>query len=116
MKITRPRLRTVLIGLAFLASVAAAYRAGYHFGYGAGLNDKGPQHRYLVVNRPPKGNPNSSGADYIYFNVADPRDAARLAEEERRLKSSGADYYVAKGLPETSIRPEPAPRRVKAHR
>ena len=50
------------------------------------------------------------------FDIRDPRDAARLAKEEQRLKAIGAEYYIAKGLTETTIRPEPDPRRVNSHR
>jgi hypothetical protein len=30
-----------------------------------------------------------------------------MQREEERLKASGAEYYVAKGVAETTIRPEP---------
>jgi hypothetical protein len=110
------RLRKATIGLAVLATMVVAYWAGYHFGYRDGLNDKGPQHRALVVVRRTPGNPNSSGSSATWFDISDPRDAARLAQEEQRLKATGADYYVAKGLIESTLRPEPDPRRVNSHR
>ena len=51
------RLRKVAIGLVVVATMAVAYGAGYHFGYRAGLSDKGPQHRALVVVRRTAGQP-----------------------------------------------------------
>jgi hypothetical protein len=110
------RLRNALIVVSILTLMAAAYWAGYKMGYPDGLRDKGPQHRFLVVVRRTPGNPNSSGSSATLFDIRDPRDAARLAKEEQRLKAIGAEYYIAKGLTETTIRPEPDPRRVNSHR
>jgi hypothetical protein len=109
------RLRNALFGAAVLTSMAAACWVGYRWGYSAGLSDQGPEHRFLVVVRQAQGNSKSSSSTYTHFNIRDPRDAARLAEEEKRLKSIGADYYVAKGRVEATIRPEPDPRRVNSH-
>ena len=103
------RLRNALFGAAVLTSMAAGCWVGYRWGYNAGLSDQGPEHRYLVVVRQAQGNSKSSGSTYTHFNIRDPRDAARLAEEEKRLKSIGAEYYVAKGRVETAIRPSPIP-------
>jgi len=116
MRPTSPRLWKATIGVVVLTSIAATFWAGYNAGYRAGLSDKGPQHRALIVARRTKGNPNSSGSSATWFDINDPRDAARLAKEEQRLKDIGAEYYVAKGLIETTLRPEPDPRRVNSHR
>ncbi len=105
-----------MVGVAVLATMAVAHWAGYRSGYQAGLSDKGPQHRALVVVRRTRGNPNSNGSSATWFDVSDPRDAERLAAEEQRLKAAGAEYYVAKGLVERTLRPEPDPRRVNSHR
>jgi len=102
--------------VAVVTSIAATYWAGYNAGYRAGLSDKGPQRRALIVVRRTKGNPNSSGSSASWFDINDPRDAARLAKEEQRLKAIGAEYYVAKARIETTIRPEPDPHRVNSHR
>jgi hypothetical protein len=109
------RLRKALLGVAILASIAAAFGAGHFFGYRAGLNDKGPQHRALLVNRS-TGNASSGTSVVGWFDINNAREAAKLAQEEQRLKASGADYYVAKGLTETTLRPEPDPRRVNSHK
>ena len=105
-----------LIGVGIFTLIAAAYWAGYNSGYRVGLSDKGPQLRALVVVRRTKGNPNSSGSSATWFDIRDPQDAVRLAKEEQRLKTIGADYYVAKALVETSVRPEPDPRHSNSHR
>jgi hypothetical protein len=52
----------------------------------------------------------------MWFDIRDPRDAARFAKEQQRLEAIGADYYVAKGLTETTLRPEPDSRRVNSRR
>jgi hypothetical protein len=116
MRLEFPSRRQAIIGVAVLTSMAATFWAGYHFGYRAGLSDKGPQRRFLVVVRQTPGNPSSSGSSATLFDINDPRDAARLAKEEERLKAIGAEYYVAKGWTETTLRPEPDPRRVNSHR
>jgi len=36
--------------------------------------------------------------------------------EEKRLKAAGTEYYVAKGVIETTLSPEPDPRHVNSHR
>jgi hypothetical protein len=108
--------RKATIGVAVLASMAATFWAGYHFGHKAGLRDKGPQHRALVVVRRTPGSPNSSGSSATWFDISDPRDAVKLAREEERLKAAGVEYYVAKGRIETTLSPEPDPRRVNSHR
>ena len=56
----------------------------------------------MVVRRT-KGNPNSSDASATWFDVRNPRDAARLRAEEERLKAIGAEYYVAKGRFERTL-------------
>jgi hypothetical protein len=109
------RLRKALLGVVMLASIAAAFGAGHFIGYRAGLNAKGPQQRALVVKRY-KGNESSGTSVVGWFDVTDPRDVARLAQEEQRLKASGADYYVAKGRIETTLSAEPDPRRVNSHK
>jgi hypothetical protein len=116
MRSGRTRLRTALIGVAIVASVAAVYWAGYYFGYRAGLSDKGPQHRALVVVRRAKGNADSGGSSATWFDIRNAEEAAKLAKEEQRLKAIGADYYVAKGITEITLSPEPDPRRVNSHR
>jgi hypothetical protein len=107
-----PRIRKALVGAAILASLAAAYWAGYR----AGQRDRDPQHRALVVVRRTKGDPNSSGASYTWFDIRKPGDAARLRQEEERLRSIGAEFYVAKGRIETTMNPDPDPSRVNSHR
>jgi hypothetical protein len=63
----------------------------------------------LVVVRWAKGNPNSLGSSCTWYDIRDPRDAAKLAKEEQRLKSIGAEYYVARGLIERQPRGMPNP-------
>ncbi len=120
MKPAWPILRKATICVAILAMIVGAasigYRSGFSHGYRAGLSDQGPQHRALVVVRRTPGNPNSSGQSYAWFDIKDPQDAARLAREEQRLKAIGAEYYVAKGRIETTLSPEPDPRRINSHR
>ena len=116
MRLEFPSRRKAIIGVLVLASMSAAFWSGYHFGYRAGRSDKGPQHRALMVVRRTPGNPNSSGSSATWFDINDPRDAASLAKEEERLKAIGAEYYVAKGRTETTLSPEPDPRRVNSHR
>ncbi len=99
-----------------VAALAATYWAGYRSGYTAGLIDRGPQRRALVVVRRTKGNPNWTGAHATWFEIRDPRDAAMLAQEELRLKAIGAEYYIAKARVETTVSLEPDPRRVNSHR
>ena len=112
----RSRLRTALFVAAILTSMAAAFWVGRITGYSAGRNDTGPEHRFLVVVTPAQGGSSSSSSRFTYYNIRDPGDAAKLAKEEERLKSLGAEYYIAKGKVETTIRPEPDLRRVNAHR
>jgi hypothetical protein len=104
-----------LIGVAVAASIAAGYSVGYSLGYRAGAADQGPQHRALVVTRA-SSNGSSGGSSATWFDIRNPQEAARLANEERRLQAIGADYYVAKGVIEKTLRPEPDPRRVNSHR
>jgi hypothetical protein len=115
MKPARLILRRASICVAILAMIAGAARIGYRYGYSSGLSDQGPQHRALVVVRRTPGNPNSMGESCTWFDIKDPQDAARLAREEQRLKAIGAEYYVAKGRIETTLSPEPDPRRVNSH-
>jgi hypothetical protein len=110
-----PALRKALLGVVILASIAAAFGAGHFIGYRAGLSAKEPQHRALVVKRS-KGSASSGTSVVGWFDITNPRDVARLAQEEQRLKASGADYYVAKGVIESTLRPEPDPRRVNSHK
>jgi hypothetical protein len=69
----------------------------------------------MVVRRT-VGDPNSVGTSATWFDVRNPLDAARLRIEEERLKAIGAEYYVAKGRIEQTLKPEPDPRRVNSHR
>ena len=110
------RLRKALLALVLLASIAGVYSGGYYLGYQAGLNDKGPQRRVLVVVRQTPGNGSSSNSIAGWFDISDPRDAAKLTTEEQRLKAIGANYYVAKVRAETTLSPEPDPRTVNAHK
>ena len=112
MRFADPRLRKVLAAVAILAALGAAYTVGYR----AGLSDRGPDHRALIVVRRTKGDPNSSSTSATWFDVRNPLDAVRLYKEEERLKALGAEYYVAKGKIESRLRPEPDPRRVNSHR
>jgi hypothetical protein len=112
----RSRLRNSLLALGFLAVMAGVYCGGYYVGYRAGLSDRGPQRRVLVVVRQTAGNSGSSNSIAGWFDISDPRDVAKLAKEERRLKALGANYYVAKVCTETTLSPEPDPRRVNSHR
>ena len=115
MRPTVPSVRIAMIAVLLLASMSALFWSGYHLGYRAGLSDKGPQHRALMVVRRTPGSPSSSGKSATWFDISDPRDAAKLAKEEQRLKSIGAEYYVAKGRTETTLSPEPDPRQVNSH-
>ncbi len=110
------RLRKSLLALGFLAMMAGVYCGGHYAGYRAGLSDRGPERRVLVVVRQTPGNNGSSNSIAGWFDISDPRDAAKLAKEEQRLKALGADYYVAKVRAETTLSPEPDPRRVNSHR
>ncbi len=110
------RLRTALFVAAILTGMAAAFWAGHISGYSEGLNASGPDHRFLVIVTPAQGSSRSSSSSFTHFNIRDPGDAAKLAKEEKRLKSIGADYYVAKGRVETTISPEPDLRGVNSHR
>jgi hypothetical protein len=110
------RLRKLLLTLALLASITAAYCSGHYLGYQAGLNNKGPQRRVLVLVRQTPGSSGSSNSIAGWFDISDRRDAAKLAKEEQRLKAIGANYYVAKVRAETTLSPEPDPRRVNAHK
>jgi hypothetical protein len=110
------RLRKSLLVLGSLAMIVGLYCGGYYIGYRAGLADRGPQRRVLVVVRQTPGNGGSSNSIAGWFDVSDPRDVAKLAKEERRLKALGANYYVAKVRAETTLSPEPDPRRVNSHR
>ncbi len=116
MRLERTRVRAVLTAMAIVASLGSVYWAGYQSGYRAGRNDTGPQHRALVVMRRATGNSKSGGSSVTWFDIRNPNEAAKLAAEEQRLKALGADYYVAKGLTETTLRPEPDRRRVNSHR
>jgi hypothetical protein len=112
----RSRLRRALFVAAILTSMAAAFWVGRITGYNAGLNDTGPEHRFLAVVTRAQGSSTSSSTSFAYYNIRDPGDAAKLAKEEERLKSLGVEYYIAKGQVETMIRPGPDLRRVNAHR
>jgi hypothetical protein len=100
-----------LIGVATALSLVAAYWLGYR----AGLNDKGPQPRALVVVRRTPDDPNSLGHSYQWFDISDPRDAARMRKEEERMKATKTEYFVAWGVIERSVRPVPDTRRVNSH-
>lgn len=102
--------RKTLFLVAILGSIIAAYYIGYH----AGLNSQGPDHRALMIVR--RGPGNSMGTSAIWFDLHKPEDVARLQVEEQRLKASGTEYYVAKGMMESTLSPEPDPRRVNSHR
>jgi hypothetical protein len=110
------RVRKSLLALGFLAMLAGVYCGGYYVGYRAGLSAQGPQRRVLVVVRQTPGNSGSSNSIAGWFDISDPRDTAKLAKEDQRLKALGADYYVAKVRAETTLSPEPDPRRVNSHR
>ncbi len=110
------RLRKLLLALVLLASIAGVFCGGYYLGYQSGLKNKPPQRRVLVVVRQTAGNSGSSNSIAGWFDISDPRDAAKLAKEEQRLKSIGANYYVAKVRAETTLSPEPDPQRVNAHK
>jgi len=116
MKPESSRIRIALSVAMVLTSMAAAYWAGHISGYHAGLGDQGAEHRFLVVPTGAQGGSNSGGSSFTYYNIRDPGEATKLAKEEERLKSIGAEYYVAKGRVETTISPEPDPRRVNSHR
>jgi hypothetical protein len=110
------RIRTALFVAAILISMAAAFWVGRITGYSAGLNDTGPEHRFLVVVTRTQGGSSSSSTSFAHYNIRDPGDAAKLAKEEERLKSLGVEYYIANGKVETTISPEPDLRRVNSHR
>ena len=112
MRIPKSWVRTAAGALAFLASLYLAYRAGYD----AGLKDKGPDFRALAVVRAPAGGPGSGGTSFTWFDVSKPMEAESLRKQEALLQARGADYYVAKGVEEKTLSPEPDPRRVNAHR
>lgn len=112
MKSAGTLLRLALGGAAIVAALGAAYKVGYR----AGLRDRGPQHRALVVVRRTKGNPHSSGASATWFDVNKPEDAMRLRKEDARLTALGVEHYVAKAKIVTEMSPEPDPRRVDSHR
>jgi hypothetical protein len=128
----------MLIGVATLTSLAAAYWIGYR----AGLNDKGPQPRALVVVRRTPGDPNSLGHSYIWFDISNPQDAAKMRKKlsenavsgsgnprkqgscdrsrivskvEERLKATKTEYFVAPGLIERMVPPVPDVGRVNSH-
>lgn len=104
------RLRRVLGLLITLGLFTSAYWVGYQ----AGLKDRGPDHRALMIVR--RGPGNSMGTSAIWFDFRKPDDLARFRRAEQQLKVSGAEYYVAKGLVESTLSPEPDPRFVNAHR
>jgi hypothetical protein len=104
------------VAAAFWVGRITGYSAGLDTGYIAGPNDKGPEHRFLVVVTRAQASATSGSSRFTYFNIRDPGDAANLAKEEERLKSAGAEYYIAKGRVETTIHPEPDPRGVHSHR
>jgi hypothetical protein len=112
MKIAAPRIRNLLVAVAILTSLGFAYWLGYR----TGLSDRGPDHRALMVVTRTKGNSGVSGTSATWFDVRNPLEAARLRKEEERLKALGVEYYVAKGRLESTLRPEPDPRRVNSHR
>lgn len=116
MRPASPRVRKAIVGVAVLVGLVAAHWVGYRSGYESGKRDQGPQHRALVVVSRTKGNPTSGSLAYTWFDINDPRDAARLAKEEQRLKAVGAEYYLAKGVVESTLRPEPILSRVNSHR
>jgi hypothetical protein len=104
--------RGALVAVAALGSLAAAYWLGYE----AGLKAKGPDHRALMIVRRDPGDPNSTGTSALWFDVSQPGDARRMQQEEERLKASGAEYYVAKGVLESTLKPEPFVDRVNSIR
>lgn len=111
MKPLGPRIQKLLVATAVLGALAFAYWRGYQAGFAA----KGPDHRALMVVRRAKAQAGSAGASAIWFDVSKPLDALRMRREEARLKSIGAEYYVAKGVVETTINIEPFNRRIDSH-
>jgi len=104
--------RRALVVAAILGSLAAAY----WFGYEAGLKAKGPDHRALMIVRRNPSAPNSWGTSALWFDLNKPGDARRMQQEEERLKAIGAEYYVAKGVLESTLKPEPLVDRVDSQR
>ena len=100
-----PRHAMFWMTVAFLATVPTAYWAGYN----AGLAKRGPELWGLVVVR-------KNGTSYSWYDVNEPQAAELLRADERKLKVSGANYYLAKGLVTTTTEAPPDPRRVNAHR
>jgi hypothetical protein len=103
-------LRKALYLVVALGSIVGAYWAGYH----AGLTAKGPDQRAIMIVR--RGPGNSMGTSATWFDFHNPKDVARFDQEEKRLKAAGTEYYVAKGVIETTLSPEPDPRHVNSHR
>ncbi len=112
MKPRRPRLRSVLVVVAVLVAVGVAYQ----FGYRAGLNDQGPDHRALVVVNRTKGDPNPSGYSASWFDIRNPKEAEQLRKEQGLLQAQGVEHYVAKGVIEKTMHPAADPYRVNSHR
>ena len=112
MNLRRPRFWNVLAALAVLTALGV----GYQIGYQAGLSDQGPDHRALIVVTRPKGSTNPTGYSATWFDLRNPKEAAKLREEEEELQAQGVDHYVAKGVIEKTMKPEPDPRRVNSHR
>ena len=111
MRFPRVRARWILLAVAILVAIPAAY----WFGYQAGLADSEPDRRAIVqVRRDAAGNVN--GSSYNWFDLKKPEDVARLRTEEARLKAAKIEYYVAKARVKTSISPEPDPHRASSHR
>ncbi len=110
------RFRNVIRWMIAIAAILVAIVAAYRVGYRDGLRDKGPQRRALIVVRRDPNNPSSSGRHATWFDISKPEDVVRLREAEERLKSIGAEYYIAKARVETTIMPEPDPRRANSHR
>ena len=98
-----------------VSSVIAAIVAAYRVGYSAGLETRGPQYRALTVVWG-SGNPKYSGTKYQYFDISRPSEAARLREEQRRLDSIGADYFLDEAHVETNISPKASLTGVNAQR
>ena len=112
MRLSGTRIWLGLVTLALVAAIPIAYRAGYQ----AGLHAKGPQHRALAVVRRNANDPNSLGTSYTWFDISNPEEAERLRQQEAQLKAIKAEYYIAKGHLESTIRAEPDPQHANSHR
>ncbi len=107
----KTRLKIILQVVCLLVALVVTYKLGYW----AGLNDKGPRHRALVKVRRTPGNPTSKGGSYQWYDINNPKEAAKLKADEAALTAQGVEHYIAEGQLIWSLEPRASSVRVDEH-